>query len=362
MMSGPLVGPAVGGMLADSIGWQWGFFVNVPIVTVCALMTARLFLKHESPTAKLPIDVVGLGLMIIWVGAVQIVLDHGRQLEWFSSPLIIALSIVSAIAFFAFLIWELTETHPIVDLSVFRYRSFCVASIITAIGFATATGSGLVVYVWLQTGLNYDATTAGYVSAITGAPGLLVGPLVAYLTRRLDIRTLASIGLSLTAAGMFLRTQFIDQIDFFHVIMPQLFIGVAGAFFWGPLIAIAMTEVPQEKISSAAGMLTFTRTLVFAMTIALLTTFWETGTKESHAELSSVLNEPMSTLSTLETAGITAQQSTFILNSMVDNQSVIIALHQISWFLGLLISVGAFAIWLAPGARSRGTIQVAVEP
>ena len=130
---------------------------------------------------------------------------------------------------------------------------------------------------------------------------------------------------------MFLRTQFIDQIDFFHVIMPQLFIGVAGAFFWGPLIAIAMTEVPQEKISSAAGMLTFTRTLVFAMTIALLTTFWETGTKEAHAELSSVLNEPMSTLSTLETAGITAQQSTFILNSMVDNQSVIIALHQISW-------------------------------
>lgn len=352
LMTGPLVGPALGGMLADSIGWEWGFFVNIPIVAVCIIMTARMFMKHESQSLRLPIDTVGLVLLVVWVAAIQIVLDHGRQYEWFASPFIVTLTVVSVIAFLAFMIWELTEKHPIIDLSVFRYRSFNVIVLVMVLSYGAATAGSLMIYLWLQTSsLQYDATTAGYVAAITGIPGLITGPLVAMMTRRVDIRVLASMGLFLTAISLVLRTGFTLQIDFSHVIVAQIIIGIAGPFFWGPLIAIGMRDVPHDKISSAAGLLTFTRTLGFAMQVALMTTFLESGAKYNHAELAGELNQVEGAVRAMEAKGMGLQQALAVLQNLVEQQGMLLALHQMYWFLGAMVFICIVGVWVIPAAK-----------
>src|SRR5215470_8817948 len=120
----PVVGPVLGGWITDNISWPWIFYINVPVGIVALIATWAIYHQRETPTAKVPIDAVGLGLLMLWVGAMQIMLDKGKDLDWFNSGTIIALACVAVVGFVVFLIWELTEEHPIVDLALFRRRNF----------------------------------------------------------------------------------------------------------------------------------------------------------------------------------------------------------------------------------------------
>src|SRR5271170_6559655 len=120
----PVVGPLLGGWITDNISWPWIFYINVPVGIAAALITWVIFRERDTATAKVPVDAVGLGLLVLWVGAMQVMLDKGKDLDWFNSSQIVALAVVAVVAFVVFLIWELTEEHPIVDLSLFRRRNF----------------------------------------------------------------------------------------------------------------------------------------------------------------------------------------------------------------------------------------------
>ena len=112
----PIAGPLLGGQLVDGVGWPWIFFINVPVAIIVAVFAWRALAKHETLTERIPVDFVGLALLITWVGAMQIMLDKGKDLDWFDSPFIVTLALIAVIGFVAFLIWELTEEHPVVDL------------------------------------------------------------------------------------------------------------------------------------------------------------------------------------------------------------------------------------------------------
>src|SRR5437899_1222157 len=120
----PVVGPVLGGWITDNISWPWIFYINVPVGLAAAAVTWWIYKKRETPTVKLPIDGVGLGLVIVWVGALQIMLDKGKDLDWFASWQIVALAVVAVAGFVLFLVWELTDQHPIVDLKLFARRNF----------------------------------------------------------------------------------------------------------------------------------------------------------------------------------------------------------------------------------------------
>src|SRR5205814_4362785 len=115
----PVVGPLLGGWITDNIAWPWIFYINIPVGILAAGVTWAIYRHRETPTRKLPIDAVGLGLLVVWVGALQVLLDKGKELDWFHSSAIVAMAIVVAIGFVVFVIWELTEEHPIVDLRLF---------------------------------------------------------------------------------------------------------------------------------------------------------------------------------------------------------------------------------------------------
>src|SRR5215469_5568942 len=125
----PVVGPLLGGWITDNISWPWIFYINVPVGIAAALVTWGIYHKRETPTARVPVDTVGLGLLVVWVGAMQVLLDRGKDLDWFNSGQIVALACVAVVGFAIFLNWELTEEHPIVDLSLFKSRNFTVSTI-----------------------------------------------------------------------------------------------------------------------------------------------------------------------------------------------------------------------------------------
>jgi DHA2 family multidrug resistance protein len=178
----PLVGPIVGGAMADSIGWPWGFYINIPFLIVAIAVIWRIYGDRETPMVKVPLDHVGLVLMVIWVAALQFALDKGADLDWFSSPLIITLLVTAVIGLIAFLIWEFTDDHPLIDFSVFRYRSFLIGTPVSTISYSSMSISSLLLTLWLQFGMGYNATWAGYAVAVMGVTSMIAGPLCAILT------------------------------------------------------------------------------------------------------------------------------------------------------------------------------------
>ncbi len=147
---GPVAGPILGGIICDNYGWQWIFHIKVPIALIGGLAVLFLLRGQPDPKVKALIDKVGLVLLILWVGALQIMLDEGRNHDWFNSPEICVLAVVAVIGFVAFLIWELTAENPIVDLKIFRHRGFASAAITYAVGFGAFLGTIVILPLWLQ--------------------------------------------------------------------------------------------------------------------------------------------------------------------------------------------------------------------
>jgi DHA2 family multidrug resistance protein len=168
VMTGPVAGPLLGGFFSDAIGWEWCFFINVPIGAAAFIVAARVLPKYEQPVTKLPVDYVGLGLMILWIGAAQFVLDFGKDYDWFSSPLILLVSGAAIVGLVAFVFWEVTEKHPIVDLGLFRNRNFTITMIAAAVAMSTQFASVVIVPLWIQTALGFTASASGMLVATTG--------------------------------------------------------------------------------------------------------------------------------------------------------------------------------------------------
>ena len=165
---GPIAGPLLGGILCDAAGWPWVFYINVPIALVAGFFAWQVLHGAETETQRDPVDFVGLGLLILWIGALQYMLDRGKDLDWFQSPLIVALALVAIVGFAAFVIWELTDSHPIVDLRIFRHVGFTTATLIMCLTFGCFFASVVLVPLWLQTSLGYTAEWAGRVTAWQG--------------------------------------------------------------------------------------------------------------------------------------------------------------------------------------------------
>ena len=204
----PVVGPLLGGWITDNISWPWIFYINVPVGIAAAGITWMIFRKRETPTARVPVDTVGLGLLVLWVGALQIMLDKGKDLDWFHSTQIVSLAGVAAVTFVVFLIWELTEEHPIVDLSLFKRRNFWVATLALLSAYGLYFGNVVLLPLWLQQYMGYTATLAGLVLAPVGLLAIFFTPFVGRFSDRFDPRILVTISFGVFSLVLFMRAQF----------------------------------------------------------------------------------------------------------------------------------------------------------
>jgi len=286
----PIAGPLLGGYISDNYIWPWIFLINVPVGVLCVFICWTNLKSRETPTRKLPIDRVGLFLLFIWVGALQILLDKGKDLDWFNSPFIVTLTVITLIGFAAWLIWELTEQHPIVDLSLFKSRSFTLGTVAMCLGYAVFFGNIVLMPLWLQSFLGYTATWAGLVSAPSGVTAILTSLMIGRLMRRFDVRVLAAVSFGFYAISYFMRAALTSDASFFAFMAPQLVQGFAMGLFFVAMLAVIFDGLPPHKIPAASGLSNFLRITAASFATSLTTTFWDRREALHQSRLADTIN------------------------------------------------------------------------
>ncbi len=342
----PIAGPILGGLISDNLTWHWIFFINLPIVAVCAVASYRLIRRYETPTERQPIDFVGLALLVIWVGALQIMLDKGREEDWFASDLICALGVVAAIGFIAFLIWELTDRHPVVDLAVFRHRGFTIGVITQSASYAAFFAMIVLTPLFLQTNLGYTASAAGQSMGFVGIMAVVMSPVVAALTTKFDVRVLITFGVGWLGMIGFIRSGMTSGMSFFDITLPQFAQGFGMPFFFIGTTTLALGSVLPRETASAAGLQNFMRTLSGAFATSITTTMWDRQTKSMHAELVGIIHPPQSLID----QGVYGRM---MIDHLVTTEAVTLATNTV--FLGCagILFCAAGFIWLAPRPKPR---------
>lgn len=349
----PILGPIFGGTISDNWSWHWIFFINLPVVAFCAFFATRYVRPFETPTVRRPIDYTGLVLLVVWVGALQIMLDEGRNADWFASPFICALAVIAVVGFAAFLIWELTEPNPVVDLSVFRSRGYSVAVAVQSIAYAAFFSGIVVIPLFLQTNLGYTATYAGYATAFVGVLAVLMSPVVAGMVGRYDVRRLITFGVVWLGAMSLMRTDWVSQMGFYTISLPQFLQGLGMPFFFIGTTSLALGSVRPDQTASAAGLQNFVRTLAGAFATSLATTTWEYQAKIAHEDLAGLVRPlPANT-------GMSAEQGRMVLERLVQTESVTLATNTVFWGCAALFAIAAMLVWVAPRPRAGFDLSAA---
>ncbi len=352
----PVVGPLLGGWITDNFSWPWIFFINVPVGLAAAAFTWVIYRDRDTPPRKTPIDAVGLGLLVVWVGALQIMLDKGKDLDWFGSGVIIALAVVAALGFALFLVWELTDAHPVVDLRLFARRNFWTATLSVSLSYGAYFGSIVLLPLWLQQYLGYTATQAGWALAPVGVLALVLTPLVGRASGKVDPRLFATVSLVIFALVAAMRGGFTSQIDLETLIIPTLIQGAAVSCFFIPLISLALSGLPQDQIASASGLNNFMRITAGAFATSIATTLWENRASLHHAQLVEHVarTNPAATdaLGKLGAAGLSPEQSFGFLNQIVNQQAFTMAAVDLFNASAVLLVLLIPLVWLTRPAKS----------
>ncbi len=352
---GPVAGPILGGIICDTIGWNWIFFIKVPIAAAGGVLLLGLLRGQPDPTYRAFIDKVGLALLIVWVGALQIMLDEGRNHDWFASSEICTLGVIAAVGFSAFLIWELTEKNPIVDLKVFRHRGFAAAATTYAVGFGGFFASIVLLPLWLQTNMSYTATWAGYATGIMGILAVLSAPFVGKAVERFDPRLIISLGTFGLGAIMVWRMGFNSDITFMQMALPTFLTGTAMVMFFVPVTGLAMASVDPEEQANAAGLSNFMRTLAGAFATSLIQTGWSNAQRSNQTELAGAMHMGRYALRAMEARGFTGQSATALLTRMVEGQSLMLATLNMFGVIAICLFIATALIWFAP--KPKGPID-----
>ena len=271
----PVLGPLLGGYISDNWSWPWIFLINVPIGIASAVVCWGALRSQETSRRSVPVDVVGLALLIVWVGTLQLVLDTGKDADWFESPRIVALTAIACVGFVAFLIWELNERHPVVDLRFFRLRNFTIGTVVTCAGYGIFFANLVILPLWLQTQLGYTATWAGLVQAPSGMVALLFSPFAGRLVQHYDARVFAVFSFLMLGVSLYLRALLNAQATYVDFMLPMVVQGASIGFFFVAMISITLDRIPHEGLPAATGLSNFVRITASAFATSIATTMWD---------------------------------------------------------------------------------------
>jgi MFS transporter, DHA2 family, multidrug resistance protein len=266
----PILGPVLGGWLTDTYSWRWVFYINIPVGIASIVMTKLyVFDPPYLRTESKKVDYWGIGMLALGIGALQIVLDKGQQEDWFSSSFITTLAVVSASMIIALVIHELMTDEPIVDLRVFKARSYAVGVfLMTVVGFVLY-GSMVLLPIMLQTLLGYPPLQAGIAMAPRGVGAFFMMPLVGLMTGRFDPRKLLTVGLLVGGGTLIWLSTLNLQAGYWDIFWPQLIQGLGMSLLFVPLTTVSMDPIPRERMGNATSLFNLMRNIGGSIGIAM---------------------------------------------------------------------------------------------
>jgi DHA2 family multidrug resistance protein len=370
----PAIGPTLGGWITDNFNWRWIFFINIPVGIVSLMLTNRLisdppYMKEQKRTG-IRIDYIGLGLLALGLGALQVVLDKGQRDDWFGSNFIVTMSAICVVSLIAVIFWEWNHKDPIIDLHLFRERSFAIGNMLMfMVGFALLSSTVLIPQ-FLQSLLGYTAQEAGLALMPGGFAILLAMPLVGYLLGRTDPRRLLLFGLPMLSFALFRMTRFDTAIDFHTVAMARVFQAIGLAFLFVPINTAAYSFIPKGKNNAASGLINLSRNIGGSVGISFVTTMLARRAQVHQSNLVAHTNAGNGTLETMlnsathllisrgSSAHEAARQAYGLVAARIDQQATMLAYIDNFWMLSVAVLAMIPFVFLMKKARPGGPIAV----
>ena len=288
-VTGPLLGPTLGGYLIDRFSWHWIFLINVPVGLLVAFMSFRVIEQPAFKPTREPIDFWGIGLLAVGMATLQYVLEEGNREGW-DSPLIICLGTVSGIALITFVVHELESDHPVVDLRVFKNRSYSAA---TGINFLTGTAlfsSTFLFSLYCGAVMHYSALDIGILFLKGSFIQLLVFPLVGKFNGKIDQRLMIGFGVAVMCLSIWFNAHLTDAADQATMIQPIFIRSLGLGFIFVPLSVVALSDLPPNQRGNAAGLFNLTRELGGSIGTAFMSFQLDRLTKGYYSYLAEKVN------------------------------------------------------------------------
>lgn len=370
LMAAPILGPALGGWITDNYSWRWIYYVNLPFGIVALLLQGAFIpeSRHQARTIE-RIDYLGLALVVVAIGAGQIVLDRGERADWFAAPWVWVFTGLSMLALATLLWWETHHDHPVVDLSLFRYRAFAASAAMTTLLSFTLYGNLVTWPLYLQHVMGYPALQAGLAMAPRGFATMASMFIVGQLYGKIDTRFILATGFLLVALGSYQMAHFTIESSFWGMVSPSLVHGSGMGFTFVPLSAAALGAVPAARIGSASGLYNLMRNTGAAVGIAVASTFIVRREQLHQAILVTHVN-PTNPMAQLAFQGGTelamragappanaAQQAAAMIYGLVQREAAVLAFADV--FVILTFVALAMLPLLVLLGRSRGNLGAA---
>ncbi len=347
----PIAGPILGGWITDNLSWPWLFYINLPVGAFSAAASWLLLRRRESYKVKLPVDWVGLVLLVIGVASLQFMLDNGNEKDWFNSNVIIAAAVVSFISLCFLIPWELGDRHPVIDLHLFQRRNFRIGCTVISIAYFGFSGINILFPLWLQSTVGYTATWAGLAVAPVGLLMLIVAPFVGRNMNRLNIRLAVTFAFCVFACSIFWTATLNDTASFEQFAMPRFLMGLGIAFFFLPLNQMLLSGVPSSELASASGLSNFMRTMAGSISTATTVFLWNRRTDYHHAVLTEHVNGASGAWSSyqaeLASHGVGATGAFQYVEQIITGQAMTLGVNDVFRLFGVIFLLLIPVVWLA---------------
>lgn len=347
----PIMGPLLGGWITDNMSWPWIFYINIPVGILASLGVWRMLKDRETDIVKNPIDGVGLGLLVIGVGSLQYVLDKGNELDWFASTQILVFTIIAVVTLVYLVIWELTDRHPVIDLSLFRDRNFTIAVLAASIAYMLFLAGTVLFPLWLQTVLGYTASWAGVASAPVGVMAVILSPFVGHFLMRMNLRIVVSFSFLMFAFTYWMMSHFTTGVALGSLLLPRFLQGIGIATFFVPLTAIMLSQIDPRRTASAVGLASFLRIVGGSFGTSIAISLWEHRAALHHSQLAEHLlpGQPAfdETVSLWQALHVDDLAQWSLLERMVSREAFMLATNDLFWLMTITFIALVSIVWLA---------------